>query len=188
PGHMRCVAADFLSSDLLDELATRIHRRTALRWQSPPAEGDTVWVGAADGAGCTVSMIQSLYFEYGSGVVLPETGIVWQNRGCSFCLDGHGPNFVRPASKPSNPLTPAMAQFTDGREMIYGTMGGDGHPKTQAAVFSRYAWHGMGLQQAVTAPRWLLGRTWGEQSVTLKVEDRFNNGLFAELAAAGHAV
>jgi gamma-glutamyltranspeptidase len=188
PGHMRCVAADFLSSDLLDELATRIHRRTALRWQSPPAEGDTVWVGAADGAGCTVSMIQSLYFEYGSGVVLPETGIVWQNRGCSFSLHGNGPNLLRPGSKPLHTLNPAMARFVDGREMVYGTMGGDGQPQTQAAVFSRYAWFGMDLQEAVSAPRWLLGRTWGEQSVSLKLENRFREALSSELAAAGHAV
>jgi gamma-glutamyltranspeptidase/glutathione hydrolase len=67
-------------------------------------------------------------------------------------------------------------------------MGGEGQPQTQAAVFSRYAYFGQPLQQAVTAPRWLLGRTWGAQSVTLKLESRFDPALVERLRAAGHAV
>ena len=72
--------------------------------------------------------------------------------------------------------------------MAYGTMGGEGQPQTQAAVFSRYAMFGQGLQQAVTAPRWLLGRTWGDVTTTLKLEDRFPAELVAELKASGHEV
>lgn len=72
--------------------------------------------------------------------------------------------------------------------MSYGTMGGEGQPQTQAAIFSRYAWGGMGLQEAVTAPRWLLGRTWGDTSTTLKLERRFSARLVAALAARGHEV
>lgn len=72
--------------------------------------------------------------------------------------------------------------------MSYGTMGGEGQPQTQAAVFSRYARFGMPLQQAVSAPRWLLGRTWGEDSTSLKLEDRFDPALIDALRAAGHAV
>ncbi|WP_336341151.1 gamma-glutamyltransferase, partial [Stenotrophomonas muris] len=79
-------------------------------------------------------------------------------------------------------------RFDDGRSMVYGTMGGEGQPQTQAAVFSRYAMFGQGLQAAVTAPRWLLGRTWGEDSVTLKLESRFDPALVAALRDAGHAV
>ncbi len=60
--------------------------------------------------------------------------------------------------------------------MAYGTMGGEGQPQTQAAIFSRYARYGVPLQEAVTRPRWLLGRTWGETSTTLKIEDRFEAG------------
>jgi gamma-glutamyltranspeptidase/glutathione hydrolase len=70
--------------------------------------------------------------------------------------------------------------------MVYGTMGGEGQPQTQAAVFSRYAMYGQGLQQAVTAPRWLLGKTWGAESVTLKLEDRFDTSVIAALKTAGH--
>ena len=72
--------------------------------------------------------------------------------------------------------------------MVYGTMGGEGQPQTQSAVFSRYARFGAGLQDAVTAPRWLLGKTWGEDSVTLKLESRFDPALVAALREAGHEV
>jgi gamma-glutamyltranspeptidase/glutathione hydrolase len=72
--------------------------------------------------------------------------------------------------------------------MVYGTMGGEGQPQTQSAVFSRYAMFGQDLQAAVTAPRWLLGRTWGEESVTLKLEARFDPAVIEQLSAAGHDV
>ena len=72
--------------------------------------------------------------------------------------------------------------------MVYGTMGGDGQPQTQAALFARYAWGGVGLQQAVSTPRWLLGRTWGSQNPTLKLESRFSQDLARRLQAAGHEV
>ena len=67
-------------------------------------------------------------------------------------------------------------------------MGGEGQPQTQAAVFSRYARFNVPLQQAISAPRWLLGRTWGEDSTSLKLENRFDPALIAELIAAGHDV
>ncbi len=171
----------------LDALARAIDPATALPWPSPGAPGDTVWLGAIDARGQAVSMIQSTYWEFGSGVVLPETGIIWQNRGSSFRLGGDW-NVLRPGARPFHTLNPAMARFADGRTMVYGTMGGEGQPQTQAAVFSRYAMFGQALQQAVTAPRWLLGRTWGEDSTTLKLESRFDAALIDQLRQAGHAV
>jgi gamma-glutamyltranspeptidase/glutathione hydrolase len=66
--------------------------------------------------------------------------------------------------------------------MAYGTMGGEGQPQTQAALFSRYARFGGDLQAAISAPRWLLGRTWGDQSTTLKIEDGFAPELYEALA------
>jgi len=72
--------------------------------------------------------------------------------------------------------------------LSYGTMGGEGQPQTQAAVFSRYVMFNEPLQQAVTAPRWLLGRTWGEDSTTLKLESRFDPALVQALRDAGHIV
>jgi len=71
---------------------------------------------------------------------------------------------------------------------VYGTMGGDGQPQTQAAIFTRYALFGQTAQQAITAPRWLLGRTWGKPSDTLKLEERFDPALVTTLRARGHQV
>ena len=171
----------------LDALAARIDPQKALAWPQPPSDGDTVWFGVIDGEGRAVSAIQSIYFEFGSGLVLPQTGIIWQNRGASFRLAEDGWNALKPGRKPFHTLNPALAVFDDGRVMPYGAMGGEGQPQTQAALFTRYA-AGMGLQAAITAPRWLLGRTWGEDSVTLKLEDRFDPALYDALRGAGHAV
>jgi gamma-glutamyltranspeptidase/glutathione hydrolase len=85
-------------------------------------------------------------------------------------------------------LNPAFARLRDGRVMVYGAMGGDGQPQTQAAVFTRYAFFGEDLQAAITAPRWVLGRTWRESKTALRLESRFPDALFEELAAAGHRV
>ena len=79
-----------------------------------------------------------------------------------------------------------MARLSDGRIMSYGNMGGEGQPQTQAAVFSRHVRFGQGLQAAITAPRWLLGRTWGEDSSNLKIESRFGDEVIEALRAAGH--
>ena len=175
-------------SAALDALAAQIDPAFALPWPQPPQWGDTCWFGAADGAGRVVSAIQSTYFEFGSGVVLPSTGVTWQNRGSSFRLAHGGWNALRPGAKPFHTLNPALARFDDGRVMAYGTMGGEGQPQTQATLFSRYARYGVDLQQAISRPRWLLGRTWGDASTTLKIEDGFDETLYAELAAAGHQV
>jgi gamma-glutamyltranspeptidase len=172
----------------LDRLAARIDLATALPWPRPAALGDTCWFGAADADGRVVSAIQSTYFEFGSGLVLPQTGVTWQNRGSSFLLASDGWNALSPGRKPFHTLNPALARFDDGRVMAYGTMGGEGQPQTQAALFTRYAHFGMGLQDAISAPRWLLGRTWGEASTTLKIEDGFAPELYTALAVAGHDV
>lgn len=188
PGSMVEDPALWLQPNRLDALATRIDRQQALGWPRPAEPGDTVWLGAIDGQGRAASFIQSIYFEFGSGCVLPETGFVWQNRGASFLLTGEGPRRIGPGRKPFHTLNPAMAQFEDGRIMVYGTMGREGQPQTQSALFSRYAMFGQGLQAAITAPRWLLGKTWGENSVTLKLESRFNPAIVAQLQAAGHDI
>jgi gamma-glutamyltranspeptidase len=99
-----------------------------------------------------------------------------------------GWNALKPGRQPFHTLNPALAHFDDGRTMAYGTMGGEGQPQTQATLFTRYARYGSDLQEAISAPRWLLGRTWGEQSTTLKIEDGLPAGLYAALAGAGHDV
>lgn len=178
----------FLSGATLEQMAERIDPRRAARWQSGVGDGDTAWFGVIDSAGRAVSAIQSLYFEFGSGIGLPESGFVWQNRGSAFQLGGEGPNVLAPRRKPFHTLNPAFARFPDGRAMVYGAMGGDGQPQTQAALFSRYAFYGQDLQESISSPRWLLGRTWGESRSALRLESRFSPQLFTELAAAGHPV
>jgi gamma-glutamyltranspeptidase/glutathione hydrolase len=188
PSSMTERADDFLVAAVLDKLAGRIDRKRALPWPHVAQPGDTIWLGAIDANGLAVSFIQSIYFEFGSGCVLENSGIVWQNRGASFALAGNGPRVIGAGRKPFHTLNPAMALFEDGRRMVYGTMGGEGQPQTQSAVFSRHAMFGQKLQAAVTAPRWLLGKTWGEETMTLKLESRFDPTLIAQLREAGHNV
>jgi gamma-glutamyltranspeptidase/glutathione hydrolase len=169
-------------------MAALIDPIRAAPWQTGAGDGDTTWFGAIDREGRAVSAIQSLYFEFGSGIGLPDSGFVWQNRGCAFRLSGAGRNLLAPRRKPFHTLNPAFARFADGRSMAYGAMGGDGQPQTQAALFTRFALYGQDLQEAISAPRWLLGRTWGESHAALRVESRFPEELCTQLAAAGHPV
>ncbi|HLE66707.1 MAG TPA: gamma-glutamyltransferase, partial [Burkholderiales bacterium] len=172
----------------LDALAAGIDMRRARPWGGTSKPGGTVWMGVIDAAGRAASFIQSIYYEFGSGVVLPQTHVNWQNRGCSFTLHGSSINALAPGKKPFHTLNPALARLADGRTLVYGTMGGDGQPQTQAAVFTRYAVYRQELQRAVSAPRWLLGRTWGSMSETLKLESRFPSETIEELRRRGHDV
>jgi gamma-glutamyltranspeptidase/glutathione hydrolase len=72
--------------------------------------------------------------------------------------------------------------------MAYGTMGGEGQPQTQSAIYTRYANYGQDLQQAISAPRWLLGRTWGQERTNLRLENRFSLEVYDALRKAGHDV
>lgn len=188
PASMTVDPASFLQGPSLDDRAQAIDGARARAWPEPAIKGDTVWMGAVDSEGCMVSYIQSVYWEFGSGVVLEDSGINWQNRGASFSLDEKSHLLLAPGRKPFHTLNPALARLADGREMVWGNMGGDGQPQSQAAVFSRYAFFGQDLQHAISAPRWLLGRTWGDMSVSLKIESRFDPALVAALRGAGHEV
>lgn len=188
PEHMMADPAGFLRPDALDAMAARISADRAAPWGSGKGPADTVWMGVVDGHGNAVSMIQSIYHEFGSGIVLPGSGVNWQNRGASFSLDPSHINALKPGKKPFHTLNPAMAHLHDGRTVVYGNMGGDGQPQSQSAVFTRTAVHGLNPQEAVSAPRWLLGRTWGQTSDSLKLESRFPQSTVSRLAALGHDV
>jgi gamma-glutamyltranspeptidase/glutathione hydrolase len=178
----------FLSDAFIDSCVQAVDMQQALPWPEPSSPGDTIWMGCADSAGRMVSYIQSVYWEFGSGVVLSDTGIAWQNRGSSFVLDARSHLALAAHKKPFHTLNPAHARFDDGRHMVYGNMGGDGQPQSQSAVFTRYALYGQTLQQAVSAPRWLLGKTWGQETTTLKFENRFEPQVLQTLSDAGHDV
>ena len=188
PAYMDQPAEQFLHAALLDELAAGIDSRHAQPWPDAAVGGDTVWLGAIDSEGRSVSFIQSIYWEFGSGVVLPSTGITWQNRGTSFSLDEQHHNCLKPGRRPFHTIQPALALLSDGRVMPYGTMGGEGQPQTQAMVFSRYALSGCDLQRSITAPRWLLGKTWGSDVTNLRIENRFAPEVYEQLRSAGHDV
>jgi gamma-glutamyltranspeptidase len=179
---------DWLTARRLDREASAISMTRAAMFPLAWGEGDTVWMGAIDGNGMAVSYIQSIYWEFGSGCVLKRTGVLWQNRGISFSLDPSSRNPLMPGRKPFHTLNPALAVRKDGRVIAYGAMGGDGQPQFQAAVFTRHVLYGMGPAQAIDAPRFLLGKTWGSASTTLKLEDRFDPSLISALERAGHAV
>ncbi|MHC2461681.1 gamma-glutamyltransferase family protein [Bradyrhizobium embrapense] len=188
PDYMKRPAAEFLSEQSLAALHETVSDRRAAPWPDPSKQGDTVWLAATDRNGLSVSFIQSVYWEFGSGVILPESGVTWQNRGTSFSLSESDTNRLDPRRLPFHTIQPAMAELGDGRLISFGTMGGEGQPQTQAAIFSRYAMHGQELQSAITAPRWLLGRTWGEENNNLKIESRFDPAIIEQLRTLGHDI
>jgi gamma-glutamyltranspeptidase/glutathione hydrolase len=179
----RVLEARFIAGE-----AMKIDRAKAARWPVPYGEGDTVWTGAADATGLVVSYIQSLYWEFGSGCVLPRTGVLMQNRGASFSLERGALNPLAPGRLPAHTLNPAIAVLKDGRTIGYGTMGGDGQPQTQAMLFTRHVHFRVPLADAIDRPRWLLGRTWGSTTTSLRMEARFDGNLIDRLIAAGHDV
>ncbi len=172
----------------LSKIASAIDPSHALAWPQPAVPGDTVWLGAIDADGNAVSFIQSIYWEFGSGVVLPTSGIVWQNRGTSFSLNAAHHNALMPGRRPFHTIQPAMALLDDGRVMPYGTMGGEGQPQTQSAIYTRYVVQGQELQDAINRPRWLLGRTWGADKTNLRLENRFDPDVVEAMRRAGHDV
>jgi gamma-glutamyltranspeptidase len=178
----------YLEPAFLDAQVRRINRQFAAPWPDPRGLGDTIWMGAADASGLVVSYIQSLYWEFGSGCVLERTGVLMQNRGAAFSLDPRALNPLQPGRRPIHTLNPALAVLADGRVMAYGTMGGDGQPQTQGAVFTRHALFRQPLDEALDRPRFVLGRTWGTTHTNLRLEPRFDDSLVEKLMAARHDV
>ena len=150
--------------------------------------GDTIWLGVVDSEGNSVSLIQSVYHDFGSGIVAGETGILLQNRGSFFSLDSTNVNHLEPHKRTFHTLNPAMLMKDGKPYLVYGTMGGEGQPQTQAAIVSRIVDFGMSPQDAINAPRWLHGRTWGASSNNLKIEGRVPNSVIQELKKKGHPV
>ncbi|MDQ3385068.1 MAG: gamma-glutamyltransferase, partial [Actinomycetota bacterium] len=150
--------------------------------------GDTCAFQVIDGEGLAVSVIQSIYHDFGSACVPPGTGVILQNRGSFFSLEDDHPNRLEPGKRTFHTLIPAMLT-RDGRvELAYGTMGGEGQPQTQAAIVTRLVDFGYDVQQAIEAPRWLMGRTWGVTSRDLSLESRVAPEVVRELERRGQPV
>jgi oxamate amidohydrolase len=150
--------------------------------------GDTIWLGVVDQAGNAVSMIQSIYHDFGSGIVPAGTGVLLQNRGCFFSLDPQHVNRLEAGKRTFHTLNPAML-FKEGKPfLVYGTMGGEGQPQIQAAVVTRIVDHHFSPQDAIEAPRGLYGRTWGAATNDLKLESRVPAEVATGLRRLGHVV
>lgn len=120
-------------------------------------EGDTMYLCVADGEGNVVSLIQSLYMGFGSGIVGGDTGVLLHNRGSYFSLDPRHVNYLQPGKRTMHTLTPAMV-LRDGVPYIaVGSMGGDAQPQIHVQLLSAMIDFGMNAQQAITAPRWRSG-------------------------------
>ncbi|MBJ6126465.1 gamma-glutamyltransferase family protein [Microvirga splendida] len=181
--------ASFLTPRALDREAALIDMKRAASFPLPRSiDGDTIWMGAIDRDGLAVSYIQSVFWAYGSGCLLPATGVLWHNRGTGFSLDPASRNRLEPGHRPLHSLNPAMAVFDDGRVLSFGAMGGETQPQFLSQIFSRYAEAGMGLADAVEAPRWLLDAKLRGQEAVLKVESHFDPGLIRGLSRLGHTV
>ncbi len=169
--------------------AEAIRRRT--KWSDAgllDPKGDTVWLGAVDEEGNAVSMIQSIYYDFGSGIVAGGTGITLQNRGSFFSLDPGHINRLEPRKRTFHTLNPPML-FKDGKSwLVYGTMGGEGQPQTQAALVTRIIDYGFSPSRAIDASRWLYGRSWGEAVNSVRIEGRAAAEVFQELEGLGYPV
>ncbi len=189
PTFMRVPATDLLAPDRLRSRAGLISRERARRPQpAAPAGGDTIALVTADREGNAVSLIQSLYFTFGSGLMAGDTGVVLQNRGAFFSLDPGHVNALAPGKMTMHTLIPAMYLEGGRPRFVYGTMGGEGQPQTQAAILTRRLFRRFEPQAAIEAPRWLYGRTWGTASRALSLEGRYSTELARTLQDRGHDV
>jgi gamma-glutamyltranspeptidase len=188
PDHMDVDARDLLDPEYLAERADGLRDDAPARALAAPAvAGDTTFSCAVDADGNAAGVIQSIYAEWGSGLVAGDTGVLLQNRGCAFSLDPSHPNVLAPGKRTAHTLTAGMLLGPGGDpELVYGTMGGEGQPQTSAAIVTRVVDHGLDPQAALDAPRWLLGRNWGEEHRGLRLEGRFGPGVARELTARGH--
>lgn len=149
---------------------------------------DTTYLSVVDREGNAVSLIQSIFHEFGSGFIPEGCGFLLQNRGSHFSLEESHPNSLEPGKRTFHTLIPAMATVDDEPYMLFGSMGGEGQPQTQCALLTRVIDYGYNIQQAIEAPRWLFGRTWGEESKTLKLEGRISDTIVRALTDRGHIV
>jgi gamma-glutamyltranspeptidase len=188
PSHGDIPLGDLLSKDYARDLASRISMDRAASRPLTPMGQDTTCAVVVDGEGNAASVIQSLYHEFGSGLVAGDTGVLIQNRGAAFSLDPGHINVLKPGKRTFHTLMPGMA-FKDGKpSIVYGTMGGEGQPQTSTAVATRIIDFGLGPQHAVDAPRWLYGRTWGADTTSLRIEERLSAEIGPDLLARGHDV
>lgn len=184
PAQMRVHSDDLLDPGYLARHAARLDRNRAQRFDAgtPPASG-TVYLAAADAAGRMVSYIQSNYNGFGSGVVVPNTGISLQNRGAAFSLQPGSPNEVGPGKRPFHTIIPGFVTRDGQAVMSFGVMGADMQPQGHVQMLVRLADYGQNPQAAADAPRWKIAR-----DGSLLVEHHMPAQTVEGLRALGHDV
>ena len=148
-----------------------------------PVSHDTVYLATADASGMMVSYIQSNFMSFGSGIVIPGTGIAMQNRGCGFVLDPSHPNCVGPAKRPFHTIIPGFVTANGAPLMSFGVMGGHMQHQGHVQMVTRMFDHGQNPQAASDAPRW---HVYPDFSIGL--ERGFADEVRAGLADLGHTV
>ena len=182
PDHADVPVERLLSEDFLAERRAEIDPAAA-GVAAPATASDTIYVAVVDGEGTGCSLIQSLYQGFGSGIAVPGTGMLLQNRGSNFSLlDGHN-NVVAGGKRPYHTIIPAM--LGRGGRMLgpLGVVGGFMQPQGQMQIIRRLVDDGMGLQEAIDAPR---ARYWAGRRIAL--EEGFDADVRAGLVGRGHEV
>jgi gamma-glutamyltranspeptidase/glutathione hydrolase len=172
----------------LKRKAQSIKMDRALDWPHPFKTGDTVYFAVTDRFGHSVSVLQSTYYDWGSGIVVGDTGILWQNRGAAFSLDPRSPNVVRAGKRPFYTLNPSMVLKEDTPYALCGTQGADGQPQTLAVLLTRLLNYRLDPQEALARPRFLLGKTFSDQRDSLKLEASVSGAALDDLARRGHSI
>ncbi|MHC5001904.1 MAG: gamma-glutamyltransferase family protein [Planctomycetota bacterium] len=184
PAAMDVAVADLLDADYLAARAALIDAAVARDpGHGEPKPGGTVYLAAADATGTMVSYIQSNYTGFGSGVVVPGTGIALQNRGCCFSLEPGHPNEVGPAKRPYHTIIPGFVTRDDEPLMAFGVMGGFMQPQGHAQMLLRLADRRQNPQAALDAPRWRV-----DGGLTVSIEPGFPPAVYEQLRDRGHDV
>ncbi|MEO7665045.1 MAG: gamma-glutamyltransferase [Candidatus Limnocylindrales bacterium] len=174
------------------ELAARIDpmRASSPKPTTNPPGGGTIYLAVVDADGNAVSLIESNYLGFGSGVVDPETGIHYQNRGSYFSLEPGHANVIAPGKRTLHTLLPGMLFTADDRPwVVAGSMGGDAQPQVHAQLVSALVDGGLDIRAAVAAPRWYVEPDHHFAPPTVvRAEPRFPDGVLEALAAMGHDI
>jgi len=177
-----------LSKDFANELRSEINSNHRIDIVTE-TQGDTVYVAAVDAAGNAVSLIESTYYSFGSGLIVEETGISLQNRGAYFSLDPNHPNRLEPHKRTLHTLMPAMVFKNDQPWLVFGSMGGTGQAQTQLQILTNLIDFEFNVQQAIEVPRWVKGGTLvGESIGDLRIENRFLDETKRGLNAQGYTL
>jgi gamma-glutamyltranspeptidase/glutathione hydrolase len=177
-----------LEDSLVRGYADAIDDQRAAPWNEPGRPADTVWMAATDAQGRTACLIQSLFHDFGSGCVLGDTGVLWQNRAAGFNADAGHPNGWAPGKRPAHTLNPSCYLADDGRRWFFGTQGGDGQPQTQMVLATQLIDYQQPIDVALQTPRFLLGRSFFDSTDNLKLEGDMSQATVQGLAALGHEV